>query len=164
MTTHLGIELSPGACRIVEIDAGSPWPSRRGATRVRSFAVLPPSGAETDARLASLRGKPAAVIVWSAPSEHRQVVVTGASYETMRAEALASLAASGLQTRGVLADISPAGDRPKRGMRQPVVVTFASCWTPCLIFFVLARCTRIWCFAVATCSATCLSCAAIAPR
>ena len=126
MTTHLGIELSPGACRIVEIDAGSVWASRRGATRVRSFAALPPSGAETDAKLATLAGKPAAVIVWNAPSEHRQVVVTGGSYETMRAEALSALAAAGLQTRGVLADVSPAAGRPKRGKRQPVVVTLAA--------------------------------------
>src|SRR5437762_1729247 len=127
MTTHLGIELSPGACRIVEIDArSSPWTPRRGATRVRSFAVLPASGADTDAKLASLGGKPAAVIVWNASSEHRQVVITGGSYEAMRAEALASLASVGLQTRGVLADIAPAGGRPKRGIRQPVVVTLAS--------------------------------------
>src|SRR2546430_5417642 len=127
MTTHLGIELSPGACRIVEIDArSSPWTPRRGATRVRSFAVLPASGADTDAKLASLGGKPAAVIVWNAPSEHRQVVITGGSYEAMRAEALASLASVGLQTRGVLADIAPAGGRPKRGVPQPVVVTLAS--------------------------------------
>ena len=126
MTTHLGIELSPGACRIVEIDARPPWTPRRGPTRVRSFAVLPASGADTDAKLASLGGKPAAVIVWNAPSEHRQVVITGGSYEAMRDEALASLASVGLQTRGVLADIAPAGGRPKRGVRQPVVVTLAS--------------------------------------
>jgi len=126
MTTHLGIELSPGACRIVEIDARPPWTPRRAATRVRSFAVLPASGADTDAKLASLRGKPASVIVWNAPSEHRQVVVTGGSYEAMRAEALNSLASAGLATRGVLADIAPAGGRPKRGARQPVVVTLAA--------------------------------------
>jgi len=124
--THLGIELSPGACRIIEIDGESAWASRGGAARVRSFAIVPPSGAETDAKLASLAGKPAAVIVWNAPSDHRQVVVTGGSYEAMRAEALASLASAGLQTRGVLADVSPAGARPKRGKRQPVVVTLAA--------------------------------------
>src|SRR5260221_3639653 len=126
MTTHLGIELSPGACRIVEIDARPPWKPGRGLARVRSCAVLPASGAYTDAKLAWLGGKPAAVIVWNARSEHRQVVITGGSYEAMRAEALASLASVGLQTRGVLADIAPAGGRPKRGVRQPVVVALAS--------------------------------------
>ena len=126
MTTHLGIELSPGACRIVEIDARPPWTPHRSATRVRSFAVLPASGAETDARLASFAGRAAAVVVWDAASEHRQVVVSGGSYETMRAEALAALAAAGLETRNMLADIAPAGGRPKRGARQPVVVAVAA--------------------------------------
>ena len=126
MTTHLGIELSPAACRLVEIDERSPWTPRRGATHVRSFAVLPASGAETDTKLASFAGKAAAVVVWDAASEHRQVVVNGGSYETMRAEALAALAAAGLETRGMLADVAPAGGRPKRGARQPVVVTVAA--------------------------------------
>src|SRR2546430_4554788 len=122
MTTHLGIELSPGACRIVEIDArSSPWTPRRGATRVRSFAVLPASGADTDAKLASLGGKPAAVIVWNAPSEHRQVIITGGSYEAIRAEAPASLASAGLQTRGTLADNAPAGGAPESRPPHPGV-------------------------------------------
>ena len=93
---------------------------------MRSFAVLPPSGAGTSAALASLKGKTAAVIVWDAATEHRQVVVTGGSYESMRREALTALATAGLQTQGVLADIAPAGGRPARGGRRPVVVALAS--------------------------------------
>jgi hypothetical protein len=125
MAARLGIELSPTACRIVEIEAprfGRP----AGDTRVRSFTLLPPAGAETAAKLASLKGQTAAVVVWNAPSEYRQVVVTGGSYESMRREALNALAAAGLQTKGVLADIAPAAGRPKRGRRQPVVVALAS--------------------------------------
>jgi hypothetical protein len=34
------------ACPIVEVDHGPPWRRGRGQTRVRSFAVLPPSGQE----------------------------------------------------------------------------------------------------------------------
>ena len=55
MATRVGIELSPAACRIVEIDAGLAWRGAQGDTRVRSFAVLPPSGPELRAKLASLR-------------------------------------------------------------------------------------------------------------
>src|SRR5712692_2652978 len=122
MTARVGIELSLSACRIVEIDGQPAWARRPRETRVRSFAALPPSGRETRAKLQSLRRRTAAVIVWNAPSEHRQVVVTGGSYESMRAEALAALAAAGLQTQGVAADIAPVVGPPRRGVRQPVVV------------------------------------------
>jgi hypothetical protein len=97
MGTRVGIELSPTACRIVEVDDGPSWRRHRGETRVRSFAVLPPSGQELRARLQSLRRRRAAVVVWGARSEHRQVMVTAGSYEAMRAEAMASLAAAGLE-------------------------------------------------------------------
>src|SRR5712691_5717182 len=118
MTARVGIELAPSACRIVEIDGQSVWARRASETRVRSFAVLPPSGLETRAKLQSLRRRTAVVVVWNAPSEHRQVVVTGGSYESMRAEALAALAAAGLQTHGVVADIVPVVGPAKRGVRQ----------------------------------------------
>jgi len=111
---RVGIELSPAACRIVEVDGGPPWRRSQGETHVRSFAILPPSGPETRAKLESLRRRHAAVIVWGGRSEHRQVMVTAGSYESMRAEAMASLSAAGLQTTGAWADIAPAwspGDR-----------------------------------------------------
>jgi hypothetical protein len=126
MTTRLGIELSPEACRIVEVEAGMAWHRHASDTRVRSFAVLPLSGAETRAKLESLRKQQAAVVVWNAPSEHRQVVVTGGSYEAMRAEALAALAAAGLRTRGAWADIAPASPPANRAARQSVVVAMAA--------------------------------------
>src|SRR3954470_13817138 len=108
MAPRVGIELSPTACRIVEIDGGLPWRHRHGDTRVRSFAVLPPSGPELRAKLKSLRRRRATVVVWGGRSEHRQVIVTAGSYEVMRAEAIASLTAAGLSTTGVWADIAPA--------------------------------------------------------
>ena len=126
MATRVGIELSPAACRIVEVDGGLPWRRSQGETRVRSFAVLPPSGPETRAKLESLRRHHAAVIVWGGRSEHRQVMVTAGSYESMRAEAMASLSAAGLQTTGVWADIAPASSPDDRATRRPVVVSMAS--------------------------------------
>jgi len=127
METRVGIELSPTACRIVEVDGGLPWRRRaRRDTRVRSFAVLPPSGPETQARLNALRKRPAAVVVWGGRSEHRQVIVTAGSYEAMRQEALASLSAVGLQTSGMWADIAPASPVNDRAARRTVVVSMAS--------------------------------------
>ena len=118
--------MSPAACRIVEVDGGLPWRRGQGETRVRSFAILPPSGPETRAKLESLRRRHAAVIVWGGRSEHRQVMVTAGSYESMRAEAMASLSAAGLQTTGVWADIAPASPPDDRAARRPVVVSMAS--------------------------------------
>jgi len=126
MATRVGIELSPVACRIVEVDGGLPWRRNQGETRVRSFSVLPPSGPETRAKLESLRRKQAAVVVWGGRSEHRQVMVTAGSYESMRAEAMASLSAAGLQTTGVWADIALASTPDDRAARRPVVVAMAS--------------------------------------
>jgi len=80
MASRLGIELSPAACRIVEVEGGRPWRRSRGEVRVRSFAVLPPLGPELRAKLESLRRRPAAVVVWGGRSEHRQVMVTDGSY------------------------------------------------------------------------------------
>ena len=124
--TRVGIELSPTACRIVEVDRGVSWPGPRRDTRVRSFAVLPPSGPETRARLHSLRNQPAAVVVWGGRAEHRQVVVTAGSYESMRAEAMASLSAVNVQTSGMWADIAPASRVDERSARRTVIVSMAS--------------------------------------
>jgi hypothetical protein len=126
MTTRVGIELSPTACRIVEVDGALPWRRTRSETRVRSFAVLPPSGPETRARLNALRRRPAAVVVWGGRSELRQVMVTAGSYESMREEALASLSAVGLPISGMWADIAPAGPVDGRAARRTVVVSMAS--------------------------------------
>jgi len=124
--TRLAIELSPDACRIVEIDPAALWERRRGQTRVRSFAVLPRSGPDTDAKLRTLRKRRAAVVVWNTASDHRQVMVSPGSYESMRAEAIGALDAAGVETRGVWVDIAPAGRTADRAARRPVVVTLAS--------------------------------------
>src|SRR5262245_65345296 len=97
MTARFGIELAPNACRIIGIDRPAAWSRQAGDTRVLSFDLLPASASETRDTLRSLRRPTAAVVVWT-PSEHRQVVVTGGSYESMRAEALDALAAAGVQT------------------------------------------------------------------
>src|SRR5262245_42722617 len=124
MTARFGIELAPNACRIIGIDRPAAWSRQADDTRVLSFDLLPASASETRDTLRSLRRPTAAVVVWT-PSEHRQVVVTGGSYESMRAEALDALAAAGVQTEGVVADIAPVFGSPRRGVRQPVVVSVA---------------------------------------
>jgi hypothetical protein len=99
MATRIGIELSPAACRIVEIDGALPWRRSRDETRVRSFAVLPPSGPETRAKLESLRWHHAAVSVWRierAPSGDGD---RGLMSRCARSDGVAS--AVGLQTTGV---------------------------------------------------------------
>jgi hypothetical protein len=122
--TRFGIELSPSACRLIQIDHTG-WRRARDM-RVRSFAVLPPSGPETEAALASLKGRSASVIVWGPYNDHRQVVVTRGSYEAMRVEALDSLAHAAVDTRGVLADIARTGHPNDIGDRRPVVVALAA--------------------------------------
>src|SRR6476660_2213296 len=125
MTARFGIELSPNACRIVAIDAPAAWSRQTGDTRVRSFDLLGSvSESDTRAALRSLKGRSAVAVVWTA-SEHRQVVVTGGSYEAMRAEALDALGAAGVQTQGVVADIAPLFGAPRKGVRQPIVVALA---------------------------------------
>ena len=125
MRTRVGIELTPVASRIVEVvDRGRMWRTPGSGSSVVSFGVCPASEADLDDALESLRGKAAAVVVWGTASEHRQVEVHIASYERMRAEALRTLADDGMPTRGVWADIAPAG--PADGVRMPVVVSAAS--------------------------------------
>ena len=88
--------------------------------------MLPRSGPETRTALESLRRQQASVVIWGGRSEHRQVMVTAGSYELMRAEAMASLAAAGLETSGVWADIAVASASDGRAARRPVVVSMAS--------------------------------------
>ena len=91
MATQVGIELSPVACRIIEIDGGATRSSDDvPETRVRSYAVLELDSAEMIAHLATLRRRRAAVVVWGIKSDHRQVIVEQNGYDKMRAEALAS--------------------------------------------------------------------------
>ncbi len=126
MRTRVGIELSPVACRVVELEGPDLVPGRPPATRVRSYAVLPPSGPETDRRFASLRRRSVAVVVWGIRSEHRQVVVSNGSYEKMRAEALAAARAEGVDTRNTIADITSASTAIAGANRQPVVLALAN--------------------------------------
>ena len=125
MRTRIGIELTPVACRVVEV-ADHRWIRRGpvGDSVVRSFSVWPALGADAGAVLAPLRGKAASVVVWGAPSEHHQVEVTLGSYEAMRGEALRMLDGAGVSTRGAWADIAPAG--PADHGRRPVIVTTAA--------------------------------------
>jgi len=123
--TRVGIELTPVACRIVEVvHRGRLWRTPGSGSSVVSFGICPASEADFDDALQPLRGKGAAVVVWGTASEHRQVEVHIGSYERMRAEALRTLADHGVPTRGVWADIAPAG--PADGVRMPVVVSAAS--------------------------------------
>ena len=126
--TQVGIELSPDACRIVEIEAAPFWARRPWSvpTRVRAFAVLPPSGPDTEAKLASLKNRRAAVIVWGAASDHRQVIVDAGSYESMRAEAIRALDAVGVETRGAWVDIAPVSRASERKSRRPVIAVVAA--------------------------------------
>jgi hypothetical protein len=126
--TQVGIELSPDACRIVEIESPPVWKRRRWSvpSRVRSFAVFPPSGAETEAKLASLKNQRAAVVVWNAASDHRQVMVDAGSYESMRAEAIRALDAVGVETRGAWIDIAPVSRASERKPRRPVIAVVAA--------------------------------------
>lgn len=123
MAAQIGIELSPGYCRIVEAEVR---PNRGGATRVRRFSVLPAGSRELASALGALRGRSAAVVVWGAPSDHRQVMVTAGTYESMRREARRSLALAGVETRGAMVDIARAPYPFAAGPRRPVVVALAN--------------------------------------
>ncbi len=125
MRTRVGIELTPVASRIVEVvHRGRMWRTPGSGSSVVSFGTCQAPDADLDDAWQSLRGKAAAVVVWGTASEHRQVEVHVGSYERMRAEALRTLADDGVPTRGVWADIAPAG--PADGVRMPVVVSAAS--------------------------------------
>ena len=141
MRTRIGIELSPADCRIVEIEppAGARQPfltalgaagrtgSRAGTnTRICSYSVSPRASGEARTQLARLRGREAAVVAWGLRGDHRQAVVTADRYDAMRQEALNSLRFAGIDTRGVLSDIAPAGPRRQRGQRRPVVMALAA--------------------------------------
>jgi hypothetical protein len=125
MGIRIGIELSPSACRLVELD-GPPLKSGvEPATRVHGFGILPRTGPEFEAELRALRGRPAAVVLWGVGSDHRQVVVSHGSYDRMRREALLAARDAGVDTLGRTADIAPAATRIEGAVRQPVVLALA---------------------------------------
>ena len=126
MATRIGIELSPVDCRIVEIDTAGGRGGADAVTSIRSLSVSPKAIGETRSQLARLRGCEAAVVAWGLRGDHRQAVVRADRYDAMRSEAITSLGSAGVDTRGVAADIAPAGPRVNDGARRPVVMAVAS--------------------------------------
>jgi hypothetical protein len=125
MAAHIGIELSVGVCRIVDIDVRR---TKTGleSTRVQSFSVLQSGSSELASCLLALRGRSAAVVVWGAPGDHRQVMVTAGRYDAMRMEASRALALAGVETRGAMVDIARAPSAAGHATRRPVVVALAN--------------------------------------
>jgi hypothetical protein len=115
---RIGIEISPAACRIVEIDR------TRGAddTIVRSFTR---AAGPDSATLAPYRRQRVAVVMWGLPADHRQAVVTYGSYQRMRREAVNATRQAGVDTRQMLADIVPVTKGRDGSRRRPVVVALA---------------------------------------
>ena len=130
MPVRLGVELSPAACRVVEIDSGHRAGPDISPARVRSFARLTREGPGTHPLLTKYRGRPAAAVVWGLHADHRQVVVEQRSFGRMRREAVAAMQSAGAATRGRVADIFSA-PRAKGVPARSVVVALAS--TPGLV-------------------------------
>src|SRR5580765_449053 len=118
MSSHIGIEISRSACRIVELDASADVGM---ATTVRSYAQSTAADAVT---LAPFRRHQAAVVVWGLHAEHRQATVTPGSYLRMRRDAVSAMKHAGVDTRQMLADMTPADGR-KDAYRRTVVVALA---------------------------------------
>ena len=123
LASHVGIELSPVACRIVEIAGERDLPDRS----VAAYATVPRTSPATVARLSLLRGRHATVVVWGSTTDHRVVAVAPGSYERMRAEARAASRKSGGHSWQTLTDIAPV---PETGQgivgRRPVVMASAA--------------------------------------
>ena len=130
MPIRLGIELSPVACRVVEVDSSQRIGRRTSPARVRSFARLTREGADAHEPLARFRGRPVAAVVWGLHADHRQVAVEPRSFGRMRREAVAAMQRAGVETRGRVADIF-AAPRARRVPTRSVVVALAS--TPGLV-------------------------------
>ena len=120
MPARIGIELSPTACRIV--DLGRSGGAEGTDTVVRAFARTPAADAAT---LAPYRRQHVAVVMWGLHGEHRQAVVTVGSYQRMRREAVNATRQAGVDTRQMVADIAPATTGKEGGRRRPVVVALA---------------------------------------
>jgi hypothetical protein len=127
MAVRVGIELSPGVCRIVEVEVARARSGAQASTRIRRFDTFELGTSEFTAALSSLEGRPAAVVVWGAPGDHRQVMVTSGTYDSMRKEASRALTLAGVETRGALIDIARAPiPEATDTHRRAVVVAMAS--------------------------------------
>jgi hypothetical protein len=78
------------------------------------------------AKLATLRGRKAAVVAWGLPSDHRHVVVPNGSKDGMRREAMAALRDAGVETRGMMGDVIAATPHFAGMTHQPVVIAIAA--------------------------------------
>ena len=117
MSSHIGIEISRSACRIVELERTG---HDAADTIVRSYAHATVADALA---LAPFRRRQAAVVAWGLHGEHRQALVTPGSYRHMRRQAVSATRQAGVETRQMLADIAPVdGDDAHR---RTVVVALA---------------------------------------
>jgi len=105
---RLGIELSPTACRIVEIERSRRVPPDSLETRLTSFFVTRRLDEEISTQLKDYRGRRATVVVWAPGADHRPVVVVNGPYGHMRTEARSAVRAAGRSADRMLADIAPA--------------------------------------------------------
>jgi hypothetical protein len=117
MASHLGIEISRSACRIVELDRGD---EDDVATIVRSYSQ---ANAAEAASLAPFSRRHAAIVMWGLHGEHRQAIVTSGTYRQMRREAVAAARQAGIDIRQMLADISPVS--AEKTVRRPVILALA---------------------------------------
>jgi hypothetical protein len=121
MAARIGIDLSAGTCRIVELAAPF-WRGRRDA-RVKKFASLALSDPESTERFAALRGRHASVVIWTPHSTHRPVIVDDGPYDRMHTEALAASGVVGPATPPVLSDIAPAAGHVPGQERRLIVAS-----------------------------------------
>src|SRR5689334_17556029 len=119
MSSHIGIEISRTACRIVELERSG---GGETDTIVRSYAH---SSAADASSLAPFRRRQAAVVVWGLHGEHRQAFVRRGSYQRMRRDAVAAMRQAGIDARQTLADIATIGAVGNDVKHQPVVVALA---------------------------------------
>jgi hypothetical protein len=125
MLVRLGVELSPGSCRFVELDSSAT--ASRGVvhTRIRSFGRMPREGIDTRQTLSRFRRQPATAVVWGLQADHRYAVVPHGSFRRMRRDAVTGMQGAGVETRGRVADIF-AAHRAKGAQTRSVVVALAS--------------------------------------
>jgi len=120
MPSRIGIEISPAACRIVQIDRSGGGENAETIVRAVSRASSP-----DEAALAPYYRQPVAAVVWGLHGDHRQAVVAAGSYERMRREAVSATRQAGVDTRQMLADIAPIATGKDGSRRRPVVVALA---------------------------------------
>ena len=119
MPIRLGIELSPTACRIVEIERDRRVRPDSFETRLTSFSVARRVDAEISTQLKDYRGHRARVVVWAPGADHRPVVVVNAPYGHMRTEARSAVRAAGRSADRMLADIAPVPIDPPLDESEP---------------------------------------------